>query len=448
MDMIQSPESVAMAYGVPLWSDKHLELLDKSFSLLAPLADKTLYVTCIRRTHFGNEHAMVRWTRNGEGELQPDFTVVEKYLDVAMKHLGKIPRVILYCWEPPQSQGHAGGTGRAARVHDKPILLSLYDPETGEYSAARGPAWGTPEAQKFWKKLTDGMQQVLARRGLKDSMLFGLIGDHRPTKQAMDDISNGVPGAQWAVHSHYRCETWKGYKMGMFVALWGIRAGPTDPSRGRSFGWTNPEWMLYYPREMSLRSTLTEYRCKLETWIGARDRRGWEAGVGSGPRGVGRLGADFWVVLKDGRGRARSTLAGRYPEAAWGQLNLNFGVPRVLAIGKEGPIATVRSEAFREAVQELEARIYLEKALLDPAAPRIVGARLLRRCRTALDERIRAVNVAAGGRRGRAAEAWFISSGWRVRAEALFDLAAEVAAAYGDKTPAPDLGRTEKKEGQ
>jgi hypothetical protein len=448
MDIIQSPESVALAYDVPLWSDKHLKLLDKTFSLLGATACKTLYVTCIRRTHFGNEHAMVRWTRNEEGELQPDFTVVEKYLDAAMKHLGKIPRVILYCWEPPTSQGHAGGTGKAARTHDKPILFSLYDWETGEYSAARGPAWGTPEARRFWKKLTDGIQKVLAKRGLENAMLFGLIGDHRPTKQAMDDISNGVPDAKWAVHSHLRCEEWKGYKMGMFVALWGIGVGPTDPSRGYSFGWTNPKWMLYYPREMSLSSTLTEYRCKLETWIGARSRRGTGTLVGVGPKGVGRLGADFWVVVKDGRGRARWTLAGRYPEAAWGQLNLNFGVPRILAIGKEGPIATVRSEAFREAVQEVEARIYLERALLDPAAPRIVGAKMLRRCRTLLDERIRIVNVSAAGRSRRNAEAWFISSGWRDRAEALFDLAAQVAAAYGDKTPSPDIGRTKKKEGQ
>ena len=84
-----------MAYKVPLWSDKHFALLGETFSLLSKLGGKTLYITCIRRTHFGNEHAMVRWTRDDEGDLKPDFTIVEKYLDTAMKSMGKIPGIIL-----------------------------------------------------------------------------------------------------------------------------------------------------------------------------------------------------------------------------------------------------------------------------------------------------------------------------------------------------------------
>ncbi len=443
MDLAQSPESVAMAYDVPLWSDEHFALLDKTFELLGALGNKTLYITCIPRTHFGNQHAMVRWVRDDDGELHPDFSIAERYLDVARKHMGQIPGVILYAWEPPESQGHAGGTGGAVRTHDRAALYTLYEPETDEYFTARGPAWGSPESREFWKKLSDGMQKVLAERDLEDSMLFGLIGDHRPTKQAMDDISNGVPGARWAVHSHLRCEEWQGYEMGMFIALWGIRVGPMDPSRGYGFGWSNPQWMSYFPREMSLASRLTEYRCKLETWIGARPNRAPFIYTRGGSRGLGRLGADFWVVLEDGRGRPRWTLAGRYPETAWGQLNMNNGVARILGRGREGPIATVRSEAFREAAQEIEARVYLEKAWLDPEAPQILGEDMVQRCRELLDDRIRVVNVSGAGRVDRDSEAWFISSGWRDRSVALFDLAATVAAGYGDREPNPNLGEQE-----
>ncbi len=444
MDFMQSPETVAMAYDVPLWSEEHLKLLDRTFELLGAMANKTLFVTCIRRTHMGNEHAMVRWVRD-EGELRPDFTIVEKYLDVAMKHMGKIPGVILYCWEPPESQGHAGGAGTARRVYDKPILYTLYDPESKECSPREGPAWGTPEAREFWKKLTDGIQPVLEKRGLKGSMLFGLIGDARPTKQAMDDICNGVPGARWAVHSHYRVETWQGHRMGMAIALWGLGYTPEDPEKGYSFGWSNPQWLSYYPREMSLGSTLTEYRSKAEAYIGAR--RGKEfISKGAGPRGLGRLGADFWEVLKDSRGRPRGTLAGRYPEAAWGQLNLNFGVPRVLGMGRKGPIPTVRSESFREAAQEIEARAYVEKALLDRGATELLGEELTKRCREALDDRIRFANRCAVYRGGGEGEIWYIGSGWRERAELLFGLAAEVKARYGGKDPVPDLSSEVKEE--
>jgi hypothetical protein len=255
----------------------------------------------------------------------------------------------------------------------------------------------------------------------------------------MDDICNAVPGARWAIHSHYACYEWQGYPMGMLIALWGLGYTPADPENGYSFGWSNPQWVSYYPREMSLNSRLTEYRCKLEAYIGAR--RGKEfLSLGKGPRGLGRLGADFWVVLRDNRGRPRNTLASRYPEAAWGQLNINFGVPRVLGQGKHGPIATVRSEAFREAVQEIEARVYIEKALLDDAAPQLLGEALVRRCRTALDERIRFANRSAVGGAANA-ETWFISSGWSARAQLLFQLASEVKAKYGDRQPQPNLGK-------
>ncbi|MCX7591166.1 MAG: DUF6067 family protein [Kiritimatiellae bacterium] len=434
LDLMQSPDSVAMAYNVPMWSDKHFHLLDRTFELMSRMGAKTLYIPAIRRTQMGNEHAMIRWYRDDEGELRPDFTIAEKYLDAAIGRLGRIPAVILYCWEPPESQGHAGGTATAARTHDKPILITVVNPETGQVAERVGPAWGTPECREFWKKLTDGFREVLRKRGLESSLLFGLAGDHRPTKLAMDDICNAVPEAKWAIHSHYYCDKWQGYAMGLTVALWGVGYSPRDPSEGLSFGWSNPHQLCYFPREMSLSgSTPVEYRCKMETWIGALRGRG---GVqkGSGVRGLGRLGADFWPVLRDGRGRIIGTLAGRYPEAAWGQLNLNNGVPHVLGMGRNGPVPTIRSEAFREAIQELEARVYLEKALLDDEAPQRLGEPLIRNCRETLDERIHVCLQAAGE-----GEAWFISSDWRERAERLFSLAAEVARRFPDRSPQPNL---------
>ncbi len=447
MDFMQSPDTVAMAYGVPMWSDEHMRLLDRTFALLAGMGNKTLFVPAIRRTHMGNEHAMVRWIRDDEGELQPEFTIVEKYLDAALKHMTHIPGVILYCWEPPSSQGHAGGTGTAARMHDKPILYTLYDPDEDEYMEARGPDWGTPEARVFWKKVTDGIQPVLAKRGLQNSLLFGLLGDHRATKQAMDDICNGVPNAKWAIHSHYRAESWEGYEMGMWIALWGLGYRLTDPANGYSFGWSNPRWSAYFPREMSLRSSLTEYRVKAEAYIGAKRGRDFVT-LRSGPKGLGRLGADFWVVLKDGRGRPRSTLAGRYPESAWGQLNINNGVPRVLGRGQNGPVPTVRSETFREAAQDIEVRVYIEKALLDAEAEARLGKDLMQRCRAALDERIRFANRCSAYQAAGQTDAWFIGSGWQDRARLLYELAAEVSQKFKDRPPEPVLGDAEEPEAE
>jgi hypothetical protein len=435
LDIIQSPESVAMAYDVPLWSEGHLKLLDRTFSLLGPLGAKTLYITCIRRTHFGNKHAMVRWTRGEDGELSPDFSIVERYLDVALKHIGRPRGVILYCWEPPESQGHAG-----QRAWDKPVLITVVDSETGKLSPIVGPAWGTPESKVFWKKLTDGIQPVLKKRGLEDAMLLGLIGDSRPTKVAMDDIANGMNGRDhWALHSHLFCTNWQGHDVAFVNALWGIGLVPHDPSKsegihgGYAFGWSNPLWLSYYPREMHISSTLVEHRVKLETWMGARKPYTPFVAPGTGARGLGRLGGDFWRVVKDRRGRVRSTLAGRYPEAAWGQLDLNFCVPYLLGKGPKGALPTVRSEALRLGLQEVEARIYVEKAWLDDEAKTLLGDKLMARIRAALDERIRMCLNARGE-----GESWFIASGWNARTEELFNLAAEISRKLG-REPKPNL---------
>jgi hypothetical protein len=184
---------------------------------------------------------------------------------------------------------------------------------------------------------------------------------------------------------------------------------------------------------MHISSTLVEHRTKLETWMGARQGYTPFIAPGTGARGLGRLGGDFWRVVKDRRGRVIGTLAGRYPEAAWGQLDLNFCVSYLLGQGPKGALATVRSEAMRHGLAEVEARVYVEKAWLDRQAKAVLGEELMTRIRAALDERIR-MGISSRGE----GESWFISSGWDARTEVLFGLAAQVSRKLG-RTPAPDL---------
>jgi glycosyl hydrolase family 123 len=421
-DVFQSPGSLAIEYKVPMWSDEHWALIDQSFAHLGQLGLKTLYITCVRRTHLGNEHSMVRWVRGKDGKLTPDLSIAEKYLDVAMKHVGKVPGIIFYCWEPPNSMGHAGsGPGR---THDRKILITVVDPKTGKLSKEEGPKWGTPECKAFWKTFSDAIRPMLKKRDVEGSLMFGLLGDHRPTKQAMDNITTGLPKRNpgwWALHSHNYCHNWLGHDIGMCVALWGIKSNVVEPEKGHGYGWKNPFWLSYYPRPMKPTAPIVDYRIIIESRLSSVP---WNTGrwpKARGIRGIGRFGAEFWKVLKDKRGRRRASLAARYPETYWGQLCLNYGVPYILGMGKNGPLATGRSEAFRENMQEIEARVFIEKALLDKAKNAKLGADLARRCREELDTRIRCSLRASGE-----GSVWFISSGWEQRTRTLFALAAEV----------------------
>jgi len=422
-DFVQSPESLAMAYNVPLWSEKHWALLDKTFRLLAGMADKSLYITAVRRTHYGNEHAMIRWKRGADG-LEPDLSIAERYIDVAVKHLGKIPAVILYAWEPPDSMGHSPSIGT---YHDREILITRVSSRSGRLRKATGPAWGTPECRAFWKKLNTAMLAMLKKRGMEDSLTFGLLGDHRATKLAVEEISTGVPYPKWAMHSHGAESKWMGQDVSMVMTARCDGCDPKDPDEGRWCGWQNKIWLGLYPRYMDLaRCSIVDFHVLVEGQLSEVPRNTAATGkhaYSKGLRGIGRIGADFWPVLTNRRGQLRGSIAGRYPETRWGQLCITYGLPCILEKGKNGPIPTVRTEAIRENVQAYEARAFIEKALADKTKKARLGTDLSRRCREMLDERIRMCNHAQG-------EGWvlFVSSDWAERNGKLFELAGEVAA--------------------
>jgi hypothetical protein len=168
-----------------------------------------------------------------------------------------------------------------------------------------------------------------------------------------------------------------------------------------------------------------------------------EADICGSVRGTGRMGGDFWPVVKDKQGRRVGMVWERYPQSGWRNLNLTRST---LAAGPDGPIATAQIEYLREGIEHCEARIVLEGALLDKDLRARLGENLAQRCQQALEERYTAMA------RGMAAlqlddpadsrivlwrvgdiagHLWFVGSSWQERSQRLFDLAAEVAKAIG-----------------
>jgi len=167
-------------------------------------------------------------------------------------------------------------------------------------------------------------------------------------------------------------------------------------------------------------------------------------------RGIGRIGADYWRAVKDDRGRRVGWAHNRFEEGRWGgsSINLNLCNP-VLAPGPDGPLATTRLVALIEGVQECEARIFIERALITPELRARLGAELAARAEKALHERLRDMwkslsNYQLGGPMffgagawrwapGIAGHKWYIGSGWQDKTGELYALAAEVATALGKR---------------
>jgi len=417
--LIQSPDSVALRYGVPMWSEEHWKLLEKSFELLGQVGNDTVYIPVLRRTHFGNEHGMVRWIKQDGGGWKHDFSLAERYLDLAIKHLGKPPVVSIYVWECYTGGSWAFGKGGDGK--GKGLGFTVLDPKTGALEEAVGPEWGTPEVREFLKPALDGLKDILKKRGLEGSMLVGLGGDTRPSKVSVEDLKALLPEAKWEVHTHPMLKDLHGVPLGYLACVWGAPRLPA-PNEKRQYGWKNPFLWTAFPREgMAEPGPLNEtanpvrYKMVLETMLAG------------GGRGIGRVGADFWPALKDGHGVFRGTMVGRYRDTGGGgSLSIHCSDASFLAPGKSGAVSTQRFEMLRAGAQECEARILIEKALLDPAAKARLDPKLAERCQGLLDERIEAIRI--GGGEG---WPWFAASGWGERDGKLFEAAGEVAKAAG-----------------
>ena len=444
VDIIQSPESVALEYDVPLWSDAHFKHLEKSLKLLGSVGNKVVYLHLVAKTNAGNAETMVRWIRQPDGTYTHDFSPLERYLDLAMKHGGRPSVVCLYVhdyhcnksvggrWADPQFNKPEDERDKSGRV---PVTAVGVDGKTEEL---RLPAYDDARSEALWQPVIDGVRRRLKARGLEKTMMFGMSSDFHPDEFVVTLFKTLSPGTPWVSQGHAMPTHLHGVPVKYLSGIWQGGKFPDDPSLGRTYGWTrtytgirsttfsSPSGavLVHFPRNPWWSFPVTAYRLAGEMNIAGQQR------------GFARLGADFWPVLKDRRGRL-GRLHGRYPKTTWRNLDIRSCI---LSAGPDGAISTQRFEMLREGIQECEARIFIEKAILARTLP----DDLAERAQAVLDERIvpmrMGLTLLASGADGDTTwwnwpgllgYNWYVGSGWQERSKKLYNAAAEVAAALG-----------------
>jgi len=473
MELVQSPDTLAVEYKTDLWSERHWQLIAKSMRFQHEIGSRVLHIPLICYTNYGNEQSMVRWIRKGENEYEYDFSIMEKYLDTAQKHMGK-PKIVKFdVWDVymiPQKElkmakdgtlpievfrdkSHArwlktGRKGDLKTAGQNKILgsgpaVTILDPATKECQTAYLPPHSDAASKAQWQPLFSELHKRMKRRGLQKAMMLGNITDARPNKAEAQFFHDLAPGLPWVSQAHFDFDKQGGYllhktaRVAYQVCVRGAtRFAVNDPKGLRRYGWKNPELFVEYER------------CHvLQQFAGTRWRHLGELNISGGQRGVGRIGADFWKAIRDKHGRRLGTVTDRYPQSGWRYLNIYTAV---LAPGPDGPVATSRFEYLREGIQECEARIFIERALTDQELKAKLGADLLRRCEEAFEERYLYMwtglsNLRLRGWYGYAPQwdSWrwfppvaghhfFVGSAWQQRTEKLFALAVEVAKATGE----------------
>ncbi len=391
----QSPYALAATYKVELWSEQHWRLIEESLRQLARLGADVLFVPVLLRSEFGNREdaSMIKWTRAKDGSLRFDYAVLDRYLDLAVKHCGA-PRVVCF-----QIMHGCPSESNAVKILDEASgKEEVVDVGPGA-EATRRPLW-----RAFATSARDHMRQ----RGLEDAMYWGHAFDMVVDPGLVRLMAEFTPGIYWAAGAHARRPD------ATFRAV--ARAYGSDITDRSLKGWKNPFIHLVMPRTngsvICVEGTSTPY-----TYRVLCDRA-----IYCGFNGVGRMGADYFEkAWFDGFRGGQYLLVGR-------------SCVQTLWPGANGAETSTRNETMLEGLQEAEARIFLEQALDRNLLPGELAAEVQK----VLDGHFRATLHIPGGTA--AITMMDVAGDWQARSRTLFATAAKAAEAVGIDVDKTEIG--------
>lgn len=413
----QSPDTLAEYYGVEPWSDAHWRLIEQSLKLLGEIGNNGVVLPLLARTQFGNAESMVRWARQPSGAWKHDFTIFDRYLEAVLRtHDPRSLKVIgLLVWFRQLNEA-------------RNAFVTVVDAATGKKDRFTLPTYGTKECEELLRPVLRAVHERLRRKGLADRLTLGMSDDRSPHPDHVAMFHRILPDAPWFAASHgartrLACSATDRAQSVRVACCSVVYCSPVpDPAVRRAYGWQQDaeRMSLVYNRENTRNVPISGFP---EPWA----FRMWrESAIAGGLKGNGHIGGDYFLLGKDDSGPR--CIFSRYPTADVTNLGLRGTTPDLIAPGPNGPVASVRLENAREGIQEAEARIFIERALLDKDNP--LPADLARRCQAILDARTTALRM------------WNLNSllwhwrrgttevgalGWRESTRHLFDAAAEIA---------------------
>ncbi|MFH1022286.1 MAG: glycoside hydrolase domain-containing protein [Planctomycetota bacterium] len=411
VSIYQSPESEAIQYNVPMWSEEHWKLMERDFQLMGELGNRFLCIPLVNHTQFGNDSCMIPWIKQPDlpagaaqagGGYTQDFTVYDRYVALAAK----------YCTLKVVSYQVYLSQGWNVPGPDNPTFVTVKDPAGGKSEPMKLPAYGTEESRKLWKPFFEEIKAHGRKAGLGQdaAIALGISQDCGIHKDVVAFFKEIVPEAGWHYGAHGREQT-KGFIFSEYLYVpWEI----PSPRVTRNYGWQNKPTVLICQRMYEANQPPEVTRT-----IGER-------ALLLGDNGAGRMGIDYWPVKGSVESPGGRGLFNRWPESSSGQRSpfiYNLALP-----GKAGAVASIKYEAMREGFQESEARIFVEEAIL---SKKISGERA-ERAQNLLDRRAQICRL-LHSRWESEAMAATPDEGWQKLSADLYRLAAEVAGKTGGK---------------
>ncbi len=408
VNLLQSPESVAGHYGVPLWSEEHFRLLERSFEIMGECGNDVFGLLAVGWTVFGNDPAVVfRRTGDGPTDLEPDLEPAKATLSLYGRKAHPPAFLVLHVWNYGMYYRGFGRDGGDEEKRAETIPIVIRTPDGG-FEDAEMPIFGAPGTARLWRAVLDGLKAHLADLGWdRTRLLLGTSGDNWPSAETVAFFKTVAPEVSWRAITH-----------GSGVPNW----GPTDADR------TQPNGMVVGYCEMVRR--LVSGKGHLPdhpVCCNARDCLGTNplSYRSLAPLNVHRArydgfcwkGVDYWSY-QTAAGTVRSALNA---DVRFG--NIVGSTPRAMAApGDRGAIWTAQLEMLREGVQDAEAMRVVREGLADDAVRARLGAARAAACEAAVERMLDTLETAP--RLG--------ACDHRSHRRAVYAAAAEVAAAEAE----------------
>ena len=401
-------DAVAQHYGVPLWSDRHFELMGQSLALLAEINSRQAIVNLAVSFYGGNKgdfsnsnaESMIRWIRQPDGSFKYDCTILDRYLDLVARIMDKPALVRVNCWgESRKAEGKLSGGE---------FPVTVFDPATGKLDTLAQPTPGTEEGYTFWKPVLDVVRKKMEARGWWDVTALGWNSYCYPPIPEVVGMAKRIwPDGVWSYTAHN--------------GTMGAAFGTTEKGVAMPVRYADCVWNSGQDRPRGYRALLKPrpsvfcftYRGCFRDYSPLADmRRVAEDEVMSGHDGVSDFGADLFPVPRE-KGKGFYCLGnGR------GTGGPDCSTRALLAPGPDGAVATERFEMLREGVELAEAILFIQRAIEEKK----IAGDLEQRANRYLDERGEAFMRGWFG-------AWYMQL---AQDERLLSLAGEVAAAMGN----------------
>lgn len=176
LDLWQHPAAIARVHQVPLWSDRHFELMKSYYKMLANAGQKTITASIVDEPWghqtYDDYPSLIKWTKKKDGTWKYDYQFFDEYVAFVMA-TGINRQINCYSMVPWK------------------IAFTYFD-ENLQKEVVFKDAIGTPQYNDFWKPMLIDFARHLKQKGWFNKTYIAMDERPMPAMKAVIELLKSV----------------------------------------------------------------------------------------------------------------------------------------------------------------------------------------------------------------------------------------------------------------